>query len=196
MRKTLPRGCGWRRKRMRPSQPRLIGSGMPQTGTRRWRGGGANRDAARKRARANRAVHRPRSGTQRCEMPRTGKRPHPNAILRLRSGAGAMRNGAFRARVPLGRWTAHADRHCTHSPTTQTRHHTRKDARLRQPVRNSLTHYRRLALHQVRHARPRVRIKRPWRADITRRKSSGNVPHGSGAQSPMWKAPSGRLTSL
>ena len=46
------------------------------------RASGGKVTAARKRprARANRAAHRPRSGTQRCEMPRTGKRPHPNAI--------------------------------------------------------------------------------------------------------------------
>ena len=85
--------------------------------------GGVTAAHPRQRARANRAAHRPRSGTQRCEMRRTGKRPHPNAIFRLRSGAGAMRNGAFRARVPLGRWTAHADRH-PHTRHPHTRHHT------------------------------------------------------------------------
>ena len=46
------------------------------------RASGGKVTAARKRprARGNRAAHRPRSGTQRCEMRRTGKRPHPNAI--------------------------------------------------------------------------------------------------------------------
>ena len=46
------------------------------------RASGGKVTAARKRprARANRAAHRPRSGTQRCEMHRIGKRPPPNAI--------------------------------------------------------------------------------------------------------------------
>ena len=86
--------------------------------------GGVTAAHPRPRARANRAAHRPRSGTQRCEMHRAGKRPHPNAIWRLRSGAGAMRDGAFRARVPLGRWTAHADWHPTHGTTSQPQHRT------------------------------------------------------------------------
>ena len=43
-------------------------------------GGGVTAARKRPRARANRAAHRPRSGTQRCEMRRTGKRPPPNAI--------------------------------------------------------------------------------------------------------------------
>ncbi len=88
----------------------------------------------------------PFSGTQRCEMHRTGKRPPPNAISRLRSGAGAMRNGAFRAQVPLGRWTAHADWHRTHS--THDKHmtpHARKNARLMPHVRNSLASLRSVA---------------------------------------------------
>ena len=96
-------------------------------------GGGVTAARKRPRARANRAAHRPRSGTQRCEMPRTGKRPHPNAIWRLRSGAGAIRNGAFRARVTLGRWTAHADWHRTQA--SRTAPHTRKDVRLAASVR-------------------------------------------------------------
>ena len=88
------------------------------------RASGGTVTAARKRprARGNRAAHRPRSGTQRCEMHRAGKRPHPNAIWRLRSGAGAMRDGTFRARVPLGRWTAHADWHHTHGTPHTTLH--------------------------------------------------------------------------
>ena len=106
---------------------------------RRLRGGGARRRTAAKRARANRAAHRPRSGTQRCEMHRTGKRPLPNAIWRLRSGAGAMRDGAFRARVPLGRWTAHADWHRT--PASHTAPHACRNARLMPSVRNPLTYY-------------------------------------------------------
>ena len=45
---------------------------------------------------------------------------------------GAMRNGAFRAQVPLGRWAAHADWHRTHG-TPMTPH-----ARLTPSVRNSV----------------------------------------------------------
>ena len=43
-------------------------------------GGGVTAARTRPRARANRGGERPRSGTQQCEMRRTGKRPPPNAI--------------------------------------------------------------------------------------------------------------------
>ena len=61
------------------------------------------RDVPRQRASCNRGLHRPPRGTDRCEKPRTAKRPPPKAIFRLASGADATRRAAFRAGVPLGR---------------------------------------------------------------------------------------------
>ena len=53
------------------------------------------RDVPRQRASCNRGLHRPQSGTDRCEKPRTAKRPPPKAIFRLSSGADATRGALF-----------------------------------------------------------------------------------------------------
>ena len=52
--------------------------------------------------------------------------------------AGAMRNGAFRARVPLGRWTAHADWHPAQA--SHTAPYECKNAQLMPPVRSHAIH--------------------------------------------------------
>ena len=53
------------------------------------------RDVPRQRASCNRGLHRPQCGTDRCEKPRTAKRPPPKAIFRLASGADATRGALF-----------------------------------------------------------------------------------------------------
>ena len=73
-------GCDWRGEASRPSQALRSGGWIARRGGRRIRGGGVEACRRPPRARANRAAHRPRSGTQRCEMHRAGKRPLPNAI--------------------------------------------------------------------------------------------------------------------
>ena len=69
-------------KRECAGESEAFGGKIRRSRTRRVRKHPRGVTAARKRprARANRAAHRPRSGTQRCEMHRTGKRPYPNAI--------------------------------------------------------------------------------------------------------------------
>ncbi len=53
------------------------------------------RDVPRQRASCNRGLHRPQSGTERCEKPHTAKRPPPKAIFRLSRRADATRGALF-----------------------------------------------------------------------------------------------------
>ena len=53
------------------------------------------RDIPRQRASCNRGLHRPQSGTDRCEKPRPAKRPPPKAIFRLARRADATRGALF-----------------------------------------------------------------------------------------------------
>ena len=53
------------------------------------------RDVPRQRASCNRGLHRPQCGTDRCEKPRTAKRPPPKAIFRLSRRADATRGALF-----------------------------------------------------------------------------------------------------
>ena len=62
----------------------------PQRRCAEWR-----RDVPRQRASCNRGLHRPQSGTDRCEKPRTAKRPPPKAIFRLSRRTDATRGALF-----------------------------------------------------------------------------------------------------
>ena len=69
----------------------------------RWR----SRDApkCRQRASCNRGLHRPPRGTDRCEKPRTAKRPPPKAIFRLSGNApqkAKLSEGRFGKAEPEG----------------------------------------------------------------------------------------------
>ena len=71
--------CGWMR-RTTPDAKAVA----------EWR-----RDVPRQRASCNRGLHRPPRGTDRCEKPRTAKRPPPKAIFRLSRRADATRGALF-----------------------------------------------------------------------------------------------------
>ena len=71
--------CGWMR-RTTPDAKAVA----------EWR-----RNVPRQRASCNRGLHRPQSGTDRCEKPRTAKRPPPKAIFRLSRRADATRGALF-----------------------------------------------------------------------------------------------------
>ena len=63
------------------------------------------RDVPRQRASCNRGLHRPQSGTDRCEKPRTAKRPPPKAIFRLSGNApqkAKLSEGRFGKAEPEG----------------------------------------------------------------------------------------------